>query len=292
MKFRSPPGMGRDVPIRIRVGNQQGQPYNFSYDPPAVDALVPNTPDAEGEALVVQGSNFGFRKSPVAIWIDNDPCAEPRWQQDANNVPYLQCTNITRTFVGPHSLTISVAGQTAFFPVSNSTPPKFVTECKKDFFGRTGEWCLPCMPGASCRGGEWDPVAQAGWFKFDEFNYTQSARDYCHKNRTLRPALPAIKGVAAAGDTCPYVVPCEPNSACLGANLCSVGYSSFKYTKETTPAGIFVGRCSQCFTALNAKVSEFVDVKTKDMADWAPAQVSAPSWPLFLPLQLPPEAQF
>jgi hypothetical protein len=223
--FIAPQGVGAQVPVRVVVGNQIGG-FNYSYFPPKVTSLVPNTPDAQGEVVRIRGENFGRTPSTVAIVIGGLPCADADWASDSwsRNTPYLKCTSMPDV-AGPKNLSVSVAGQSSFW---NETSDLFVSECKKGFYGRAGEICDPCPAGANCTGGLADPYAQAGWYQFTVPSDTESAELNC---------APAKR---ASRSNCSYLQPCEPAGACVGWSVCALGYTDYDMNEK------FVGRCSQC----------------------------------------------
>ncbi|KAA0147327.1 hypothetical protein FNF31_07613 [Cafeteria roenbergensis] len=216
----APQGFGDRLGVHVSIGNRRNAPSAgavFAYDPPIVTSLMPNTPDALGERVVIRGKNFGWEPTAVAITVNDIPCEGAEWLNDGS----LQCSPATDV-VGPKNVTILVANRTEPF-VLYDFEEMFITECKAPlYYGLRGEECLKCSVdalGANCSDGDeqmYDLVVSLpGWWRF---NYT-TPHPACHEKRQAR-------------DECPAFAPCEPKWACLGANLCSEGYTS--------------ERCSQC----------------------------------------------
>ncbi|KAA0150122.1 hypothetical protein FNF28_07293 [Cafeteria roenbergensis] len=216
----APQGFGDRLGVHVSIGNRRNAPSPgavFAYDPPIVTSLMPNTPDALGERVVIRGKNFGWEPTAVAITVNDIPCEGAEWLNDGS----LQCSPATDV-VGPKNVTILVANRTEPF-VLYDFEEMFITECKAPlYYGLRGEECLKCSVdalGANCSDGDeqmYDLVVSLpGWWRF---NYT-TPHPACHEKRQAR-------------EECPAFAPCEPKWACLGANLCSEGYTS--------------ERCSQC----------------------------------------------
>jgi len=78
----------------------------FSYDPPIVTSLMPNTPDARGERVVIRGKNFGWEPTPVVIMINELLCTRSEWLNDGS----IQCLP-ELDVVGPKNVSILVANR-------------------------------------------------------------------------------------------------------------------------------------------------------------------------------------
>jgi hypothetical protein len=226
LKCIVPQGLGDQLPVRVTWGDRET--YNvhtnvsvFSYDPPIVMSLMPNTPDALRERVVIRGKNFGWVPTPVTILINEKPCKDATWLNDGS----LECMP-EADVVGPKNVSILVANRTTP-EVIRDFESMFVTECKAPlYYGLRGEECLKCSvdaKGANCTHGDEQlhdmVVSLPGWWRF---NLTAGAKDRdirCHEKRKHR-------------EGCPYFAPCEPKWACLGNNLCAEGYTS--------------ARCSEC----------------------------------------------
>ena len=56
--LRVPPGVGLDIPITLKVGERVANEMMFSYDPPYVEDVSPQRPDANGDFITIHGVNF------------------------------------------------------------------------------------------------------------------------------------------------------------------------------------------------------------------------------------------
>jgi hypothetical protein len=139
-------GVGGDLELWVRLGGRDSPPKRFSYSPPTVAALSPNTPDANGGVVVLTGANFGaggLERLPVDVELHGATCGGVKWGNVSGmymNRPFLSC-NVPRLTVGFKNVTVAVGG------LRVSTPGEvlnFRTECKTNFYGQEGEYCLPC----------------------------------------------------------------------------------------------------------------------------------------------------
>jgi hypothetical protein len=188
------------------------------------------------------GENFG-RQQDVPNWTPEEALVNVSlggvYCADVQRVtqgfrPTLVCSMGQQT-VGVKNVSIQVAGQTGF---RNETARVLEALCGRNFFGRTGELCLPCPVGAYCDGRYADPVALAGWYNLDGVG-----PDECPPERLLTRPF------------CDYLVPCEPKLACRANNTCATGYISeapiFRCAKcnpcDRGPSG--TQKCRACVTA-------------------------------------------
>jgi hypothetical protein len=206
----APQGYGDANEVVVRVGRRaspRAPGAVLAYDPPQVYSLMPNTPSALGEPVMIRGKNFGWERSPVTITISGLECNDPQWLNDGA----LSCTP-QPDVVGPKNVSVLVANRTQPYTLYDYEQV-FVTECKKDYYGLDGEECLDCEKharGAVCPGGEHtvDKIySDLGWWRV---NLTQP-NPLCDAKRAGRAA-------------CPYFVPCGPPESCLGNNTCALGY--------------------------------------------------------------------
>lgn len=72
--FTVPGGVGKEIALELRVAGQSGGPLPFHYNPPEIDHIRPNVPDAEGEGLDVLGRNFGPVGQSAEVLLDDAPC--------------------------------------------------------------------------------------------------------------------------------------------------------------------------------------------------------------------------
>ncbi|GMH57924.1 hypothetical protein TrST_g5907 [Triparma strigata] len=56
--IRVPPGVGLDIPIKLMVGERHANEVLFSYDPPFIEDVSPDRPDANGDFITIHGVNF------------------------------------------------------------------------------------------------------------------------------------------------------------------------------------------------------------------------------------------
>lgn len=255
--FTTPGGIGRGVEVSLVVAELgKSQSYSgvassasviFNYDPPKIVYSLPYEANALGQTIDIPGINFGSisdmeqwteAQRAVSVRVHGVPCS------DGKRVPrlgtsVLQCSMGEHT-VGFKNLTITVAGQTGHMPVETQA---FYTVCKPGYYGRTGEWCLPCSQGSICDGWEAEPRSEPGWWII---NATDKSR--CHAKRQHRTY-------------CNDVVPCEPKYACVGNNTCAMGYASkppyfrcsscdacYKATPESSCQAFYrrAGECVKC----------------------------------------------
>jgi len=219
----APPGMGEGLPVVVSVGGRASTASAaavFTYDPPILASVMPNSPDARGgQELTIRGKNFGASSSPVEVVIDGDVCANAEWLNDGS----VRCTAPSMT-VGAKNVSVLAANRSQP-ALLQAFQELFVPECKPGAYGMSGEACVTCadlLPGTVCPGFERfeDAVtATAGWWRF---NVTTSD-ERC-------PAHRSNEGLRTGGSStdalwCPSMAPCEPSDACLGSNLCAPGYT-------------------------------------------------------------------
>jgi len=216
---RVPRGMGDINNMIITVGGRSsplnGTVTNFGYDPPIIDAIVPNTPDALGANITVRGKNFGFDETVFVANISRLIAPTSAWLGDGTLLFSTQ-----EDVVGPKRIEFTIANRSnpyIFFEFEEI----FIAECKNGFWGLTGEKCLVCPRGAKCPGSEAaiDLLTSKPGFWRSE---TANPSELCpaeHRNVQFRPI-------------CPVFSPCEPPGSCLGNNVCAEGYEG--------------ARCAQC----------------------------------------------
>jgi hypothetical protein len=169
--------VGKNLSFWVEVAGRRTEPYTFSYDAPIVNSVKSNTPDSEGETIVVVGDNFGEALNPlvpVLVDIQGESCLDTSWKKEEGRFldrPFVECTT-PRLTVGFKNVTVSVGGQNTLVPAKQQI---FETYCKKDFYGQFEEFCLPCPrpagpnglppPGAICPGRHAEPLPTYGWYK-------------------------------------------------------------------------------------------------------------------------------
>jgi hypothetical protein len=235
--------------------------YDFGYLRPAVARVSPTgrlAGSLTGESITVHGADFGsdgvssMRSAPTVL-IGAVPCSNATWHEipvagrggggfgASVGFSFVTCTAPPGLRVGPQSMTVSVAAQTA-----NATPGTVVVSCDPGSFGRTGEVCTLCPRGARCQGGGYEPQALQGWWLL------QVGASDANCQAALR-ATRVGEGEDGRGE-CPYFVPCEPKAACDGVNKCAPAYAGERCT--TCAAGYYKlqGECTTCPSCWACKV--------------------------------------
>eukprot|EP00520_Triparma_pacifica_P008947 CAMPEP_0118663976 /NCGR_PEP_ID=MMETSP0785-20121206/17747_1 /TAXON_ID=91992 /ORGANISM="Bolidomonas pacifica, Strain CCMP 1866" /LENGTH=4925 /DNA_ID=CAMNT_0006557813 /DNA_START=422 /DNA_END=15195 /DNA_ORIENTATION=+ len=156
VRVRIPPGVGMNIPIKFSIGSRESSPTLFSYDPPYVEDISPEKPNAEGDVVTIHGSNFGptledageinimigqkkyVGNETVTEWL---PCLGPSfgmdlrfpiWQQKGSGTPYLWC-ELPRVKVGPKDVRVSVAKRNVTVTRDASD---FSPKCQANFYGQ------------------------------------------------------------------------------------------------------------------------------------------------------------
>ena len=217
-------GMGKNLPAIVSVDRREshGDSQSFSYDPPTISAVIPNTPDALGEEITIRGSNFGPPGGDVKVLVSNLTCEDP-FIRDHDSITCVTSSDV----VGPKGIQIEAARQEVMF---HEWQELVITECDSDHYGLEGENCLYCPeeePGAICPGGERHVdkvVSDEGFWRVND----TTPSDRCHEDRQSR-------------EVCPVFLPCEPKWACLEGNTCATGYEGH--------------RCSQCAEGTHFRIN-------------------------------------
>lgn len=208
-----PEVLGREVPLLVSWATLSSQPLPFSYDAPAIDRVVPNVLDArEGGAIRLYGRNFGNVWDRDGLFVslgsdstgnDTRQCNDLVWLGDSE----LSCSVGGDLRVSSRSLSVS-----AFTMVSESVTLRAV--CSARYYGKDGEYCQPCPLGATCAGGEADPIAAAGFYR---------------KRRDV-------------------FVGCRPLEACIGGEdiPCANGYEEFACASCASGYYRLEQRCHEC----------------------------------------------
>jgi hypothetical protein len=268
-----PPGVGDALALVAAVGGQvsaaagSGAPL-FAYDPPVVTAVTPNVPDgAGGETLIIQGANFGGIPAPVNITIGGLACTGATWVNDS----VLTCVS-PRSAVGPKTVELTAAARAAP-AVWGADEEVVVVMCKSGAYGLRGEMCIPCAeeePGAACPGAELDTdrvTARPGFFRRDVLSSSSGAAA-CH---------PLRRGIREA---CPVFLPCEPPAACLGANVCAVGYSGDRCASCDDGFYRIGGKCRACPDRTSGLVAFFGVIAVLTVAAMYATAKRFLAWPI------------
>ena len=225
-----PEGMGANVAVTVTVGNEgrrSNKSFVHSYDPPRVDNIMPNQPDAQGQEIRIRGTNFGPSGGDVTVILGNVTCQN----SVVDNEESISCTTQTDT-VGPKRVELHVAERSVEFPMGLEL---VVTECKPGSYGLEGELCVDCESeerGAVCPGGERlvDLVySDEGFWRTND----SAPSDRCHDLRQER-------------DECPVFLPCEPPWACAGDNECSEEYTGYRCQECAEGFFRINGECQEC----------------------------------------------
>ncbi len=208
---RMPPGVGEVLPIVVQVGGMvsdaEKDGVNFGFDPPSIRTVMPNTPDARGDELVIRGTNFGTWETQTEISVQGKPCLESEWLNNAA----IRC-KLDKHIAGPQNISVRTANRSE--PIDfHDWEMRILSECKPGSAGLWGESCIDCSleaRGSKCPGGEtiFDLVtALPGFWRAN----LSTPNSNCHADRQMR-------------NECPVFKPCEPSWACTGENTCLIGY--------------------------------------------------------------------
>ena len=158
--IKVPPGVGTNIPVTVRVGDRKSDPTMFHYDPPFVEQVNPDRPNAVGDVITIEGVNFGptlelagditiligqimydEKQQNYTEWL---PCPGPSfgdgenavpfeiWQQKGTGRPYLWC-QLPEVTVGPKHLMVSVAGRNVTI---DRTVSDFSPKCVATYYGQ------------------------------------------------------------------------------------------------------------------------------------------------------------
>ena len=257
--LRPPAGFGADLPLQVHIVSPDnagvmetvGASYslrdsdltaaglNFSYMAPIVDRVDPHPYDANGEALIIEGSNFGTKvqaEGQLRVSLDSLECEDVEWDQDSelfDGFPYLTC-KAPRDESGNKSAIIDVGGQISSYEAQER---KFWSQCQPGTWGREGEYCLECPPGALCPGFNpslgfsEDPYSVPGWWRIQPLGLEDGR---CPQERQR------------ANATCFLFFPCDPRQICLGDNECAVGYEGERCAQCSENYYRLDGECKEC----------------------------------------------
>ncbi|GMH50625.1 hypothetical protein TL16_g00827 [Triparma laevis f. inornata] len=172
--FQVPKGVGTETEVTVTVGSRGANSALFSYDPPYVEFVSPNTPNAMGDTIEINGHNFAETiedAGEVLVLIGGTPCEPVKvggvsasiWQTNQQNEPYLWCET-GKMVVGPKEIVVNIAGQNRTFTEEED---RITTQCQYGFYGQE-EWrawtdidghCkIECSEKSiNCRD-SWDPI--------------------------------------------------------------------------------------------------------------------------------------
>ena len=261
--------------IRTTGSNIPGGQHSLltvSYDPPYINRIMPQTGNANGQHVVLEGINFGTNLQAVnGITIGSVPCKNLKWDVDIGAGERALACWLGGDEAGPKNVSVAVDGQMARWSADGWDDPGFThlrlyrTKCPPNYFGDgsgTGT-CIECpylltadgqsayldFNGekqyiATCSGGDEPPVAKAGYYGFEVNSTSNDGVRLCNAT------------AAAKHRTCHYVLACMPPEACNAGNNCSVVLEGERDTagkrleehgySNHTMAGEYQPRCSSC----------------------------------------------
>ena len=234
-KSRAGRGVGHKVVVTVeqQVSTaKSGEKFvNISYLKPRITSVVPGMAEAgpKTQKLEIKGDHFGTTTiEDILIVIsdsknvENSPwkCEDATWlpaRKTGETKSYLTCTLPGDIPSGAKNVSLRIGNDANAYPLE-VFQGMFGITCQKDWYRQpiTGD-CAECPTGATCAGGDADPIAMEGNMR-----------------------LPV-----AANGTANNIkfVRCTPKSACSGGGKCAVGYE--------TPENFCVG-CQKRSYGVNA----------------------------------------
>jgi hypothetical protein len=249
MVFRTPSGMGKDLPMTLEVNQLLSSVTRFSYDPPALAFPAPEEGlsfyffDARVFTFRLQGENLG-ELSDIELRLTSPsglPDEVPAAVTQLGDTVEVQVKGLR---VGPKGVTLRIALQSVTYTAQQT---RLVGHCSEGYYAleNSNKPCQPCpecstctvagVKASLCAGHFAEPIARPG--------YWRSAVD--------PNAAPRVNttGVAAFIDNTYNFSQCEPLVACSGNNTCGTGYKGAgcaiclpgKYHRD-----ILTGECIPC----------------------------------------------
>lgn len=166
-----PPGIGLRLDLTVLVGGQGFTvPGAVSYAAPKITSVVINGGTSnlsildgmQGGVLTVAGENFGPVGAAVPTVALSQTSLAALYACDmVSRVSdgLLTCLAAARIPVGVSAVIVTVSAQSSLRSVNISVV------CPSGSFGAAGEVCRPCVTGALCQGGAFDPIALVGYFR-------------------------------------------------------------------------------------------------------------------------------
>ena len=258
--FCSPEGFGRNLSVVLSVyGNEIQSAKKYDFFRPKIMSSQPRPYDARGESINIRGSDFGGKESLASVYLHGRSCKNSKWikAHEEDGLPYISC-EAPGTVVGPKNVSLRVALQTsetavALRSISNSfaysickmgdTRENGLTDI---YWGRPGEVCTICKPGAVCKPNSMlAPYSATGFWRenldisegtsegrVDDLMSKKADDDYsraqtrCPPERLLSDTIKKNYPNAKQRDKCYDFVSCIPQEACLGKigakrNICT-----------------------------------------------------------------------
>ncbi|GBG24702.1 Protein O-linked-mannose beta-1,2-N-acetylglucosaminyltransferase 1 [Hondaea fermentalgiana] len=260
----SPEGVGTNLTVTVTVANQSSVVnYDpeavFDFDQPTVNRVLPYPTDARGGGtLYLEGANFGDDdvdpEAFVRVLVDGYVCTEAERKDHSS----IECQMPT-VLVGEQPIFLEVALQSLDVDPDQGA----FAACTANYYGRPGEFCLPCPDGAMCLGyvdnWHYDPASISGYGSlnrslFQTCNPTEAclgndtcAEGYVHQNDRLKLCGKCAEDFYRLEGKCE---PC-PNLAWLiliacflvAVILCSVAYFLTKYGVQLAAVSICIDFC-------------------------------------------------
>ena len=208
----------------VDARGQMSNSVAFPFDSPVIDSVAPNVIDGRNSlsraTISVLGRNFAPRIPGVSanhgVVVGNQSCARVFWMGDTE----VRCSLDADLPVGIYNVSARVGEDTSKVTLASMLR----AQCVGGFFGRVGEFCKACPPGAVCGGGFSDPVAKPGFYP-QEYDYFPA----CY---------PAEACVGGTGE------PCSSPYTSVRCSECSAGYYRLQQKCKSCPSQawlLFVG---------------------------------------------------
>ncbi|GMI27037.1 hypothetical protein TeGR_g1845, partial [Tetraparma gracilis] len=93
INIRVPPGVGMDIGVKVMVGDRVTNTEDFSYDPPFVEDVAPQRPDANGDYITIHGVNFAPTEElagEISIFVGQNVYLNKWWTDEDDERRYLE----------------------------------------------------------------------------------------------------------------------------------------------------------------------------------------------------------
>jgi hypothetical protein len=234
--IKVPAGVGIDIPIVVKVGDRESEAFEFSYDPPFVENINPNKPNAVGDTITLEGVNFGptlelagdisiligqtkydENQNNYTHWV-NCPGPDyggdftfPIWQKKGTGRPFLWC-NLPEMTVGPKHILVSVAGRNVTIHKEDSD---FSPACVATYYGQKEDafYYGPIldMCGQECEIDSW--ICMSSWDSISRNHTNPACADAKHCDK-LYDLQGNIKNCTVLTRQDEYCMPCPGGASC------------------------------------------------------------------------------
>jgi hypothetical protein len=121
--------------------------------------------------ITIYGKNFGLTRFSRSVFVQLMPHGNS--STSSPSLPLLctyftsfgdstlGCEFVSTQRVESRVVVVNVLGKTSS---ANSSAAVIQSKCFAPFFGRAGEICMPCPPGATCPGGD-NPLSRSGFWR-------------------------------------------------------------------------------------------------------------------------------